>query len=100
MISMELLFSIIILSGGMPILASFLRAKHASLSRIYLILVGLITTVIYVALAAPKGQLQPDRCWFYFLEYCMPVPWVLLMGFAVGNFIFLCLWLLIKYGEG
>jgi len=53
-----------------------------------------------VVASAPKGVLQPDRCWFYLLDYCMPVPWVLLVGFAIGNFAFICLWALTRFGNG
>ena len=99
MISWPLLFSIVILAGGAPIVAAFLRARGVSFSKLYLVLVGVATPATYVVFSAPKGVLQPDRCWFYLMDYCMPVPWILLLGFAIGNFAFLCLWALIKYGD-
>lgn len=99
MISTPLLISIIILAGGAPIVAAILRANRVSLFRLYLYLVGLSTPITYIIFSGPKDELQPDRCWFYMLDYCMPVPWILLLGFAIGNFAFFCLWALIKWGN-
>lgn len=99
MISTPLLIAIIVLAGGAPILAAFLRAKGVSFAKLWLVLVGVTTPATYVIFSAPKGVLQPDRCWFYLYDHCMPVPWVMLIGFAIGNFAFFCLWALIKYGN-
>jgi len=100
MISWSLFFAIVILAGGAPIVAAVLRSRGVSFAKLYLVLVGVATPATYVVASAPKGVLQPDRCWFYLLDYCMPVPWVLLVGFAIGNFAFICLWALTRFGNG
>jgi len=100
MISWPLLFSIVILAGGAPIVAAFLRAKDVSFWNLYLVLVVVVTLVTFVVSTMPASQVVNHQyTWFTLWSYAFPTPWVLLAGFAIGNFVFLCLWALIKYGD-
>jgi hypothetical protein len=100
MISWPLFFSIVILAGGTPILAAFLRAKGVSLVKLYWVLVGVATPTTFVVFGMPASQVVNQQyTWFTLGGYAFPTPWILLLGLAIGNFAFLCLWALIKYGN-
>jgi hypothetical protein len=100
MISWPLFFSIVILAGGAPIVAAVLRAYSVSFIKLYLVLTSLSTFVTFIITIMPEEEVvNHDYTWFCAFGYCYFTPWGLLVGFAIGNFAFLCLWALIKYGD-
>jgi hypothetical protein len=100
MISWPLFFSIVILAGGAPIIAAILRSKQVSHFKLYLFLVSVVTLITFFVVSMPEEKVvNHDYTWFCFFGVCFATPWVLLVGFAIGNFAFLCLWALIKYGD-
>jgi len=100
MISWTLLLLVIVLAASAPVVAAFLRAKKISYLKLYGFLVCLSVMITFVSLIMPSDQVvNSTYTWFVFGGYDFPTPWVLLVGFGIGNFIFLCLWALIKYAD-
>ena len=78
-------------------LAAYLKAKQVSFKKIYGLCIGFCSLLPYIFfLIRPRKQMNPDICWISLGEYCIPSLWVLLAGFAFGNYIYFFLWLYIR----
>ena len=91
----QILFTVVAAAAA-PWIAALLKAKRTSFLKIYSFCVLVATPLTYFTFIFPKSGISAERCWIPIGEYCLPLPWVLLIGFALGSFAALILWFLIK----
>ena len=69
-------------------LAAYLKAKQVSFKKVYGFCVAACALLGYMFfLFLARNKMASDVCWIPIGEYCIPSPWVLVVGFACGNLI-------------